>query len=95
LALDGCAEIFKLQETDRGTHIWFGLWRKHGISEGASFSVCRPDGVEIGHGVVKKVDDNNAIAHISVQQDVLRGAFVRMNNEKGHQSTSLMPVNHK
>jgi hypothetical protein len=77
LAREGCAEIFQLQKTDDGTEVWFGLGLNHGIAEGSEVSVCDPDGREIGRGIVKRVDKENAIAQTSIREDVLRGAFVR------------------
>lgn len=58
----GRAEVFMLKAAPGGYELYFGLGRRHGVREGVTVQIVAPNGRSICEAVVRRVDEDNAMA---------------------------------
>jgi hypothetical protein len=76
LAQIGQAEIYKVEKTEGGYAIAFGLGTSHGVGPGAQVSILDPEGNFVGTAQVEKSTDQDSMGVATLDRDIRPGYLV-------------------
>jgi hypothetical protein len=76
LAQMGQAEIYKVEKSEGGYVIAFGLGTSHGVSPGAQVSILDPEGAYVGAAQVEKSTARDSVGRATVDRNIRPGYMV-------------------
>ena len=76
LAAAGKAEIYRVTRREGGCEIRFALGASHGIGPGATILIYDASGRQVGTGAVEASSQNNSVAQVTCDQEIMVGYFV-------------------
>jgi hypothetical protein len=76
LAQAGQAEIYKVEKSEGGYVIAFGLGTSHGVSPGAEVSILDPQGAYVGTAQVEKSTATDSVGKATMDRDIRPGYMV-------------------
>jgi hypothetical protein len=76
LAQIGQAEIYKVEKSEGGYVIAFGLGTSHGVGPGTRVSILDPEGNYVGTAEVEKSSATDSVGQATLDRDIRPGFFV-------------------
>jgi hypothetical protein len=76
LAQIGQAEIYKVEKSEGGYVIAFGLGTSHGVGPGAQVSILDPEGTYVGTAEVEKSSATDSVGKATLDRDIRPGYLV-------------------
>ena len=76
LAQAGQAEIYKVERSEGGYVIAFGLGTSHGVGPGAQVTILDPQGTYMGTAQVEKSTAQDSMGRATVDRDIRPGYMV-------------------